>query len=106
MIYLPQDEVAILDGKIIVYRANMDLLIYMAGSLDENELLLATALDTFCDSLLECLKYVWSICELYFCRPQLDKRTFLENYDTAALILDDCLDNGYPLNCLIMQYFP
>ena len=39
------------EGRIVVYRANLDLLVYVVGASEQNELMLASVLDTFCDAL-------------------------------------------------------
>ncbi len=51
------DEIAMLDGYVSVYRANLDMIVYVVGSAAQNELVLATALDTFFDILSDLLKY-------------------------------------------------
>lgn len=45
------------EGRIVVFRANLDLLVYVAGAPEQNELMLATVLDTYCDVLSELIKY-------------------------------------------------
>jgi hypothetical protein len=45
------------EGKIAVYRSNLDLLIYVVGAPEQNELALSTVLDTFFDALVEIMKY-------------------------------------------------
>lgn len=45
------------ESRIVVYRANLDVLVYVVGGLEQNELLLACALDTFFDALSEIIKY-------------------------------------------------
>ncbi|PJF17774.1 hypothetical protein PSACC_02411 [Paramicrosporidium saccamoebae] len=70
-------EVVMCEGRVVVFRANLDLMVYVVGAAEQNELLLSCVLDTFFETLAESLK------------PQLDKRAFLEHYDTAALALDE-----------------
>lgn len=45
------------DGRIVVYRANLDLLMYFVGAPEQNELMLAAILDTYFDTLSEVIKY-------------------------------------------------
>lgn len=45
------------EGRIVVYRANLDLLVYVVGASEQNELMLASVLDTFCDALSEVIKF-------------------------------------------------
>merc|ERR1712130_802244 len=41
------DEILLLDGNTITYKSNVDLMFYVIGSQDENELLLANVLNCF-----------------------------------------------------------
>jgi hypothetical protein len=45
-----------LDGYVAVYRANLDVIVYVVGTAAQNELMLMTALDTYFDVLSEVLK--------------------------------------------------
>lgn len=40
-----------------MYRANLDVILYVVGRPQQNELLLACVLDTLCDTLSEVIKY-------------------------------------------------
>lgn len=51
------DEVTTCDGTIVVYRANLDIILYVVGKPEQNELLLATVLETYYDVLAEVMKY-------------------------------------------------
>lgn len=51
-----EDEVAMLNGYVAVYRANLDLVVYVVGSAGQNEMMLTCVLDTFYDVLTELLK--------------------------------------------------
>lgn len=46
-----------LNGYVAVYRANLDVVVYVIGSSGQNELMLTCVLDTFFDVLTELLKY-------------------------------------------------
>lgn len=51
------DEVVMLNGFVAVYRANLDVIVYVVGSSGQNEMMMACVLDTFFDVLTELLKY-------------------------------------------------
>lgn len=46
------------DGITAVYRSNVDLLFYVVGSQDENELMLMSVLATFYDAVAILLRYI------------------------------------------------
>ena len=50
-------EIMMLDGYVVVYRNNMDVFLYVIGSAEENEVMLATVLASFYDMLHAVLKY-------------------------------------------------
>lgn len=52
------DEVTTCEGRIVVYRANLDVLLYVVGMPEQSELMLATVLDTYYDVLTEVIKYI------------------------------------------------
>jgi hypothetical protein len=65
-----------------VYKFVSDLHFYVTGSVDENEIILATVLNGFYDSVSLLLRGV------------LEKRTVLENLDLVLLTLDEIVDGG------------
>lgn len=75
-------EIILLDGIVCVYRSNVDLYFYVMGGADENELILASALNCLYDSVSLVL------------RKNIEKKTLLENMDIAMLIIDEICDNG------------
>lgn len=92
-----EDEVAMLNGYVAVYRANLDLIVYVVGTSSQNELVLTCALDTIFDVFSELLKYVKGYHVRVFipvCRPQMDKSGFVENFELVALALDEIVDRG------------
>ena len=70
------------DGRLAVYKHSPDLVFYIIGNADENELMLGLALNSFYDALGALL------------RNQIEKRAVLENYDLAMLCLDETIDDG------------
>jgi len=75
-------EILMWDNVIAVYRSSADVLFYVTGGYDENELVLVSVLNAFYDALSKLL------------RNQVDKRTMLENLDYVLLALDELVDNG------------
>ena len=71
------------DGRLAVYKHSPDLIFYIIGNADENELMLSLALNSFYDALSVLL------------RNQIEKRAVLENYDLVMLCLDETIDDGY-----------
>lgn len=51
-----QADIAMLDGFVAVYKANLDVIVYVIGSAQQNELMLMSALDTYFEVLSEVLK--------------------------------------------------
>lgn len=51
-------ELVMFDGVTAVYRSNVDLLFYIVGSQDENELMLMSVLATFYDAVAILLRFV------------------------------------------------
>lgn len=76
-------EIILLDGLICVYRSNVDLLFYVVGSSEENELILMAALNCLYDSFSIVL------------RKYVERKTLVDNMDIAMLIIDELCDNGY-----------
>lgn len=75
-------EILMLDGLICVYRSNVDLLFYVIGSSQENELALVNVLNCLFDAFSTVL------------RKNVEKKALFENIDTAFLILDEICDDG------------
>jgi len=65
------------------FKFQTDLYIYVVGSIDENELILSNVLETLVDAL-----------DTLF-GGQLEKRTFLENFEPIILCVDEILEDGY-----------
>lgn len=86
----PNQEVTTCNGRVVVYRSNLDVLIYLVGcdqTESPNELSLAIPLDCLYQVLTTTIK------------PQLDRTGILESYDTVSLIIDEIVDHGVVLEC-------
>lgn len=78
----PNGEVLAVKASSVIYRFFSDLLVYFVVAPHENELLVATAADAFCDVLHERHAAL------------LDKKAFLSAYDEAVVLLDEIVDGG------------
>jgi len=75
-------DVILYDGRVVVFKAESDVVMYVVGGADENEMLLWHTLLALRDSLNILLKNA------------TDKRTLLENYDIVSLAIDEIVDDG------------
>jgi hypothetical protein len=75
-------DVILYDSHLAVYRHITDIIVYVMGNADENELMLNSALGAFCDALQVLL------------RGQVERRAVLENFDLVMLCLDETIDDG------------
>ncbi|XP_072979836.1 coatomer subunit zeta-1-like [Typha angustifolia] len=75
-------EITIFGGYIVIYKFIQDLHFFVTGGDDENELILASALQGFIDTVGLIL------------RNNVDKKTALENVDLILLCLDEIVDGG------------
>ncbi|KAF9028566.1 coatomer protein [Hymenopellis radicata] len=75
-------DIILYDGRLVVYKHSLDLILYFIAGPSENELMLSTALNSFADALSLLL------------RNQLEKRAVLENLDMVLLCLDETIDDG------------
>ncbi|KAF8455772.1 hypothetical protein BDZ91DRAFT_746106 [Kalaharituber pfeilii] len=78
-------DIIMYDGKVVVYKAESDVTIYVVGGDRENEMLLWHVCLAIRDALGVLLKNT------------TDRRTLLENYDLLTLMLDEILDDGIVL---------
>merc|ERR1711937_314872 len=74
--------VILLDGFTVSYKSNVDLLFYVFGSQDENELLLANVLNCFSEA-----------CSLIL-RKNVEKRALYRHLENILLALDEICDQG------------
>lgn len=75
-------EIIMFDNHLVVYKFVADLHFYVTGDINENEIILATMLQAFYESVSLLLRNV------------LEKKTVLENLDLVLLTLDELIDNG------------
>ncbi|KAJ9190347.1 hypothetical protein P3X46_001563 [Hevea brasiliensis] len=75
-------EITMFDNYIVVYKFVQDLHFFVTGGDDENELILASVLQGFFDSVSLLL------------RSTVDKREALENLDLIFLCLDEIVEKG------------
>ncbi|CAF1095095.1 unnamed protein product, partial [Didymodactylos carnosus] len=75
-------DVILLDNMTIVYRNNVDLLFYVMGSTNENELMLSAVLSCLFESLSTML------------RKNVEKRHVYDNLDLVMLTIDEICDEG------------
>ncbi|KAJ9142208.1 Clathrin adaptor complex small chain [Pleurostoma richardsiae] len=75
-------DIVLYDNRIVCYKAESDVMLYVVGSVDENEILLYNVLLALRDSL-----------HLLF-KASLDKRSIIESYDLVALAIEEIVDDG------------
>ncbi|XP_055860125.1 coatomer subunit zeta-1-like isoform X2 [Biomphalaria glabrata] len=75
-------EIIMFEGLTCVYKSNVDLFFYVVGSSMENELILASVLHAFYDSISQIL------------RKNVEKRALLDNLDAVFLAADELCDQG------------
>ncbi|KAF5026224.1 hypothetical protein F66182_1691 [Fusarium sp. NRRL 66182] len=75
-------DIILYDNRIVLYKMESDVMMYVVGSLDENEILLYNTILALRDSL-----------HLLF-KQSVDKRTIVENYDLVSLAIDEIVDDG------------
>lgn len=75
-------DIIIYNDKVVLYKSTLDLIIYLVGSNDENELILNSVLNGLYDSISMLLRH------------QIEKRSILENLDMVLLALDETIDDG------------
>ncbi|XP_029293858.1 coatomer subunit zeta-2 isoform X2 [Cottoperca gobio] len=75
-------EIAFLEGMTIVYKSSIDLFFYVAGSAQENELMLMSVLNCLFESLSQIL------------RKNVERRYLLDNMEGVLLVVDEIIDGG------------
>ena len=78
-------DILLYDNRIVLYKMESDVALYVVGSIDDNEILLYNVLLALRDSL-----------HLLF-KQSVDKRTIIENYDLVSLAVDEICDDGVVL---------
>ncbi|KAJ4383376.1 Golgi-to-ER vesicle coat component [Didymella sp. IMI 355093] len=75
-------DIILYDHKVVVFKMESDVMLYVVGSAEENEVLLYSVVLALRDSLNILLK------------NSVDKRTVIENYDLVSLAVDELVDDG------------
>ncbi|KAJ5986436.1 hypothetical protein N7451_010801 [Penicillium sp. IBT 35674x] len=75
-------DVILYDNRIVVFKMESDVMLYVVGSADENEVLLYNVVLSLRDALGILFK------------GATDKRTIVENYDLVSLAIDEIIDDG------------
>ncbi|KAK5990661.1 putative coatomer subunit zeta [Cladobotryum mycophilum] len=75
-------DIVLYDNRIVLYKLESDVMLYIVGAADENEILLYNTVLALRDSL-----------HLLF-KQSVDKRTIVENYDLVSLAIDEIVDDG------------
>ncbi|KAA6413568.1 MAG: coatomer zeta subunit [Lasallia pustulata] len=78
-------DIILYDGRVVVYKTEGDVMLYVVGGGDENEILLWSVVLGLRDALGILLKNA------------TDKRSILENYDLVSLAVDELVDDGIVL---------
>lgn len=81
-----QQDILIYDDQIVAYKECKDIIIYVIGSLEENEWMLFNVVSTIQDALELAL------------RTPISKRVLLDNFDMLALCVDETVDDGYAIS--------
>ena len=82
---LDRHDIALEGKHVVVYKFAADLHFYVTGTVDENEIILASVLNGFFDAVSLLLRGV------------LEKRAALENLDLVLLTIDELVDGGIVL---------
>ncbi|KAI1431622.1 snare-like protein [Xylaria sp. CBS 124048] len=75
-------DIILYDNKLVLYKMESDVMMYVVGGPEENEVLLYNVILALRDSL-----------HLLF-KQSVDKRTVVENYDLVSLAIDEIVDDG------------
>ncbi|KAL2011954.1 hypothetical protein VTN00DRAFT_4672 [Thermoascus crustaceus] len=78
-------DVILYDNRVVVFKVESDVMLYVVGSAEENEVLLYNVVLSLRDALGILFK------------GATDKRTIVENYDLVALAVDEIVDDGIVL---------
>lgn len=76
------NDIILYDNRIVLYKSESDIMMYVVGGMDENEIMLYNVILALRDSL-----------HLLF-KQSVDKRTIIENYDLLSLAIDEIVDDG------------
>ncbi len=104
-------DIILYDNRIVLYKSESDVMMYVVGGIDENEIMLYNVILALRDSLHLLFKYVLPLplppvpplflfhtLEIILTelrkRQSVDKRTIIENYDLVSLAIDEIVDDG------------
>ncbi|KAF5003787.1 hypothetical protein FDECE_9682 [Fusarium decemcellulare] len=83
-------DIILYDNRIVLYKMESDVMMYVVGSVDENEILLYNTVLALRDSL----HLLFNLLTRRNRRQSVDKRTIVENYDLVSLAIDEIVDDG------------
>lgn len=75
-------EIIVISGLTVCFKSSVDLLFYVVGSSDENELMLASTLHTFYEAISGILK------------KNVEKRALFDKLDQVLLVADELIEGG------------
>ncbi|KAL1853306.1 Golgi-to-ER vesicle coat component [Paecilomyces lecythidis] len=75
-------DVILYDNRVVVFKMESDVMLYVVGGAEENEVLLYNVVLSLRDALGILFK------------GATDKRTIVENYDLVSLAIDEIIDDG------------
>ncbi|XP_072387872.1 coatomer subunit zeta-1-like [Diabrotica undecimpunctata] len=78
----PEGEIINVNGLTCVYKSNVELLFYVIGSSQENELMLVSVLNCLYDTINQILK------------KNMERKALLDSLDIVMLAVDEICDEG------------
>ncbi|KGQ02022.1 hypothetical protein PAAG_11198 [Paracoccidioides lutzii Pb01] len=75
-------DIIMYDNRVVVFKTEGDVMLYVVGAAEENEVLLYNVVLALRDTLNILL------------RAGVDKRSIIENYDLVSLAIDEIIDDG------------
>ncbi|KAK6953997.1 hypothetical protein Daesc_003959 [Daldinia eschscholtzii] len=87
-------DIILYDNRIVLYKMESDVMMYVVGGVDENEVLLYNVILALRDSLHLLFNSGSIRVKLTLARQSVDKRTIIENYDLVSLAIDEIVDDG------------
>ena len=75
-------EIILFDSFTVVYRSNVDLMFFVVGGCDENELILNQVLECFYECVTDVL------------RKNVEKSEFMAEYSQVLMVIDNMIDDG------------
>ncbi|KAG9246659.1 clathrin adaptor complex small chain [Calycina marina] len=75
-------DIILYDNRVVLYKSESNVMLYVVGSVDENEIMLYNVILSIRDTL-----------HLLF-KQTVDRSTITDNYDLVALAMDEIVDDG------------